>query len=108
MIKTRSIGLRMQSQRSRQVAFITVLLAAALWAWFALAQTANSNGGLYGGQDGLLDAILATPNRKTPGPQDRTVATPPDTKQAAPTPRSKTNTIGRPPAVNRISPGDHR
>jgi hypothetical protein len=74
----------------------------------AIAQTANSNAGLQGSQDGMFDAILGTPNRKTPGPQDKTVATPPGARHTAPTPRSKTKEIEMPPAVNRVSPGDHR
>ena len=37
-------------------------------AGFAIAQTANSNAGLEGGQDHLVDAIFATPNHKTPFP----------------------------------------
>jgi len=84
-----------------------VLLAAAIWAGIAFAQTANSNAGLYGGQDGLFDAILATPNRKTAGPQDKTVATPPGAEHAAPT-HSQTKEIAMPPVINRVSPGEHR
>jgi hypothetical protein len=102
------IDLPPQSGLSRPVAFTIVLLAAAIWAGSALAQTANSNAGLYGGQDGLFDAILATPNRKTPVPQDNTFATAPGAAQVAPTSHSKTREIVVPPARNRVSPGEHR
>jgi hypothetical protein len=70
----------------RCVAFIALLFAAAIWAGFATAQTANSNAGLDGGQDSLFDAILATPNYKTPVPQDNALATAPGVEQAARTP----------------------
>ena len=101
-------GLRAHSGLSRPVAFITALLAAATPARIAMAQSANSNAGLYGGQDGLFDAILATPNRKTPVPQGNTFATAPDAAQVVPTPHSKTNEIVMPPVKNSVSPGEHR
>ena len=66
------------------VLFVAVLIFAATWAGMAIAQTANSNAGLEGGQDGLFDAILATPNRKTPVPQDSNSATAPGVEQAVP------------------------
>ena len=58
---------------------------------FAIAQTANTNAGLEGGQDGLFDAILATPNQKTPVPQDNLLATAPGVEQAAGTPQFTLN-----------------
>jgi hypothetical protein len=63
---------------------VVVLIVMVARAEFAIAQTANSNAGLEGGQDGLFDAILATPNRKTPVPQDSNSATAPGVEQAAP------------------------
>ena len=106
MMQTRQAGFRPRSARARRVVFITVLLATAIAAGFAMAQTANSNAGLYGGQDGLFDAILATPNRKTAGPQDKSVATPPGAEYAAPTPHSKTKEIVTQPIRNRAAPGE--
>jgi hypothetical protein len=47
----------------------------------AIAQTPNSNAGLEGGQDNLFDAILATPNQKTPVLQDNVFATAPGLDQ---------------------------
>jgi hypothetical protein len=64
--------------------FPVVLIAALAEGNLVLAQTANSNAGLEGGQDGLFDAILATPNRKTPVPQDNNSAVAPGVEQAAP------------------------
>ena len=60
---------------SRAAIFLATLILSTGQAGFAFAQTANSNAGLQGGQDGLLDAILATPNQKTPVPQDNFFAT---------------------------------
>jgi Spy/CpxP family protein refolding chaperone len=65
--------------------FLATLMVMATPAAFAVAQTANSNAGLEGGQDSLFDAILATPNRKTPIPQDNASATAPGLEQATPT-----------------------
>jgi hypothetical protein len=59
----------------------------------AIAQTANSNAGLEGGQDNLFDAILATPNQKTPVPQDNNFATAPGAEQAARTPQFTLNVL---------------
>ena len=58
-----------------------------------MAQTANSNAGLEGGQDSLFDAILATPNQKTPVPQDNIFATAPGVEQAARTPQFTLNVL---------------
>ena len=107
-MQTRHNGLPVHVGLSRWTAFIALPLAVAISAGFAMAQSANSNAGLYGGQDGLLDAILATPNRKTPIPQDNTFATAPGAAQAAPTPHSKTKAIVMPPVKNRVFPGEHR
>jgi hypothetical protein len=93
MIKTRSIGLRPEPRPSRSVAFITVLLAAHIWAGAAFAQTPNSNAGLLGGQDSLFDAILATPNQKTPVPQDNIFATAPGLAQPARVPQFTLNAL---------------
>ena len=82
------------------------LLLTGARAEFATAQSANGNAGLVGGQDSLFDAILATPNRKTPVPQDNIFATAPSAEQAAPTPQSKA--IATPPVRKHISPGEHQ
>jgi hypothetical protein len=68
----------------RAAVLVAVLTVTATPAGFAIAQTANSNAGLAGGQNGLFDAILATPNRKAPVPQHNNSATASDAEQAAP------------------------
>ena len=73
--------------------FVAVLIAIATQAEFAIAQTANSNAGLEGGQDGLFDAILATPNYKTPYFPDSALATAPGLEQAAPAPQFTLNVL---------------
>jgi len=59
----------------------------------AIAQTANSNAGLEGGQDGLFDAILATPNYRTPVLPDSAIATTPGLEQAVPAPQFTLNVL---------------
>ena len=59
----------------------------------AIAQTPNSNAGLEGGQDNLFDAILATPNQKTPVLQDNVFATAPGLGQVAPAPQFTLNAL---------------
>ena len=88
--------------------FAIVLSITALPADFVLAQTANSNAGLEGGQDRLFDAILATPNRKTPVPQDNIFATPPRAGSDSPSAHSNTKRIEMPPVLNSISPGERQ
>jgi hypothetical protein len=85
-----------------------VLIFVATGAAPAMAQRADSNIGLEGGHDGLVDAILATPNRKTPVPQDNMFATAPGATQAAPTSQSKRKVPPTPPVINRTSRGEHR
>ena len=87
-MQTRHNGLPVHVGISRWTAFIALPLAVAISAGFAMAQSASSNAGLYGGQDGLFDAILATPNWKTPVPQDDIFATARGATQAAPTAHS--------------------
>jgi hypothetical protein len=70
-----------------------VLLLTAAQAGLAIAQTANSNAGLEGGQDGLFDAILATPNHKTPVLPDSGIATAPGLEQAVPAPQFILNVL---------------
>ena len=94
--------------KSRTVAFVAALIVTAIHAGQAIAQTANSNAGLQGGQDHLFDAILGTPNRKTPVPQDSNLATAPRAAQTAPTPQSKTKPIRTAPVKNRISRRGHQ
>jgi hypothetical protein len=98
---------RRRLHRLRAALFAAALIVTAARAESAIAQSANSNAGLEGGQDGLFDAILRTPNRKTPVAQDNIFATAPGAEQGAPTPQSKTKAIGTPPVMNRISPEEH-
>jgi hypothetical protein len=74
----------------------------------ASAQTANSNAGLEGGQDNLFDAILATPNRKTPVPQDNMFAAAPGATQTAPASHSKRKVAPTPPVMNRTYRGERQ
>ncbi|HMD63771.1 MAG TPA: hypothetical protein VKF83_07360 [Stellaceae bacterium] len=78
---------------SRSTIFAAILIVTANPTKFAIAQTANSNAGLEGGQDGLFDAILATPNQKTPVPQDNIFATAPGLEEAARTPQFTLNVL---------------
>jgi len=73
--------------------FLATLILNTSQTAFAFAQTANSNAGLHGGQDGLFDAILGTPNQKTPVPQDNIFATAPGVEQAARTPQFTLNVL---------------
>jgi len=79
--------------KSRTVAFVAALIVTAIHAGQAIAQTANSNAGLQGGQDGMFDAILATPNYKTPVLPDNALATAPGLEQAVPTPQFTLNVL---------------
>src|SRR5271163_1286543 len=85
--------LRDRLVRSRAAIFLATLILSTSQAEFAVAQTANSNAGLQGGQDGLFDAILATPNQKTPVLQDNIFATAPGVEQAASTPQFTLNIL---------------
>src|SRR6516164_5663827 len=76
---------------SQTVAFAAMLLATQ--AADAIAQTANSNAGLEGGQDHLFDAIFATPNYKTPSLPDNEFATTPGLEQAVPAPQFTLNVL---------------
>jgi hypothetical protein len=78
---------------SQTVALVSALIVAAAQAKPASAQTANSNAGLQGGQDGMFDAILATPNYKTPVLPDSALATAPGLEQAVPTPQFTLNVL---------------
>ena len=71
----------------------TIMIVTATQTKSSVAQTANSNAGLEGGQDGLFDAILATPNQKTPVLQDNIFATAPGVAQAARTPQVTLNVL---------------
>ncbi len=71
----------------------TVMIVAVIQTKASGAQTANSNAGLDGGQDSLFDAILATPNQKTPVPQDNIIATAPGVEQPARTPQFTLNVL---------------
>jgi len=77
----------------RAPVFAAVLLSTAIRAGFAMAQTANSNAGLEGGQDNLFDAILATPQQKTPVLPDNVFATAPGLEQPARAPQFALNAL---------------
>jgi hypothetical protein len=84
--------------RLRPIQHFAALLASVLFMiavqnGFAIAQTANSNAGLEGGQDGLFDAILATPNYRTPVLPDSGIATAPGLEQAVPAPQFTLNVL---------------
>jgi len=71
----------------------SVLLLTAGQAGVAIAQTANSNAGLQGGQDNLFDAVLATPQQKTPFLPDNVFATAPGLEQPARVPQFTVNAM---------------
>jgi len=71
----------------------SVLLLTAGQAGVAIAQTANSNAGLQGGQDNLFDAVLATPQQKTPFLPDNVFATAPGLEQPARVPQFTVNAL---------------
>jgi len=75
------------------VLFGAVSLLTATTAGPVIAQNANSNAGLEGGQDGLFDTILATPNYRTPVLPDSAVATAPGLEQAVPAPQFTLNIL---------------
>ena len=79
--------------RSRSVVLVAALIVTAIQVRVATAQTANSNAGLQGGQDGMFDAILATPNYRTPVLPDSALATAPGLEQAVPTPQFTLNVL---------------
>jgi hypothetical protein len=72
---------------------VVVVLLTIMRVGLAITQTANSNAGLEGGQDGLFDAILATPNYKTPVLPDSGTATAPGLEQAVPAPQFTQNVL---------------
>jgi len=78
---------------SQAAALVALLIAAVGQGRPASAQTANSNAGLQGGQDGMFDAILGTPNYRTPVLPDSALATAPGLEQAVPTPQFTLNVL---------------
>ena len=82
--------MRQGSRRYWASIFVAFAVAAA-WGAPALAQP-GGNAGLIG-DDGLIDAILATPNQKTPVPQDNEFATAPGLEQAARQPQFTLNAL---------------
>ena len=82
---------RFAGLRATLVAAVLILALAARTS--AIAQTANSNAGLEGGQDSLFDAILATPNYRTPVLPDSALATAPGLEQAVPAPQFTLNVL---------------
>jgi hypothetical protein len=89
----------------RAATLAAALIAAAAATNPSFAQRADSNIGLEGGHGGLSDAILATPNRKTPVPQDNRFATAPGATQTAPAPQLKTKTLPTPTVRKRTFQG---
>src|SRR5215472_15953267 len=79
--------------RSRSAAFVAALIFTAAQGSPAGAQTANSNAGLQGGQDGMFDAIWATPNYRTPVLPDSALATAPGLEQAVPSSQFTLNVL---------------
>jgi hypothetical protein len=69
-----------------------MLLIAAAAGPPAAAQATHGNADLIG-NPGLIDSILATPNRKTPVPQDNDFATAPGVEQPTPAPRFTLNVL---------------
>jgi hypothetical protein len=67
------------------------MLGVAAWEGPAVAQPGGNTGLI--GDEGLVDAILATPNQKTPVPQDNIFATAPGLEQAARTPQFTFNAL---------------
>jgi len=84
---------RHRSRQSYVAVFGAALLTTTGWGSVTVAQTANSNAGLQGGQNGMFDAILATPNYKTPVLPDSALATTPGLEQAVPTPQFTLNVL---------------
>ena len=84
---------QLRCRLSHPAAFMAMLIFGALRAAPAVAQTANSNAGLEGGQDSLFDAILSTPNYKTPVLPDSGVATAPGLEQPARVPQFTLNAL---------------
>jgi hypothetical protein len=78
---------------SQGAALVALLIAAVGQGRPTSAQTANSTAGLFGGQDSMFDAILATPNYKTPVLPDSALATAPGLEQAVPAPRFTLNVL---------------
>ena len=74
-------------------ALVAALIFVTFRAGFATAQTANGNAGLLGGQDALFDAILATPNYRTPVLPDSFIATAPGLEQPARVPQFTLNAL---------------
>lgn len=85
----------MSCRRGSQAAAVimVLLLVMPVWPRFAMAQAANSNAGLEGGQDSLFDAIFATPNYKTPSLPDNAFATAPGLEQPARVPQFTLNIL---------------
>jgi hypothetical protein len=97
----------------RLISWRTILIAIVLSDALAaenpsLAQRTDSNIGLEGGHGSLIDSILATPNRKTPVPQDNIFATAPGATQMAPASQSKTTTIPTPTVRKRTFQGEQQ
>ena len=67
-----------------RAAFVAALIVTTIQIEQAIPQTANSNAGLQGSQDGMFDAILATPNYMTPVLLDSAIATAPRPREGSP------------------------
>jgi hypothetical protein len=80
-----------RSRCSGEAVLAAILVLLAAWHGPALAQPGGNTGLI--GDDGLIDAILATPNQKTPVPQDNIFATAPGADQAARIPQFTFNAL---------------
>jgi hypothetical protein len=76
-----------------RAAFVAALIVTTIQIEQAIPQTANSNAGLQGGQDGMFDAILATPNYMTPVCRTALSQPRPGLEKAVPTPQFKLNVL---------------
>jgi hypothetical protein len=81
----------MPAPQKTRAATIAAMLAVAGWEGPVMAQPSGNTGLI--GDDGLINAILATPNQKTPVPQDNEFATAPGLEQAARTPQFTFNAL---------------
>lgn len=82
----------MQISRWSVMVVSALLLSAAGWIFPAIAQP-GGNAGRTGDDDAWINAILATPNQKTPVPQDNEFATAPGLEQETPTPQFTVNAL---------------
>jgi hypothetical protein len=80
-----------ERRRRDRFAAAAVLLIAAAWAGAAVAQRAGNES--VSGDEAWLDAVLATPNYKTPVLPDNAIATAPGLEQPVPAPQFTLNAL---------------